>query len=103
MLKLLGKTLFGVWRSSDDPLSGCREPRPVNASGLVMTKSVVYILKDDKGTYYIGSTIDIERRLRQPQSGHTHSTHRMTNPRLVFSQQFSTINKARSIEKKIKS
>lgn len=34
-----------------------------------MKKGCVYILKCANGTYYTGSTIDIEKRLRQHQAG----------------------------------
>ncbi|MBI4155883.1 MAG: GIY-YIG nuclease family protein [Candidatus Zambryskibacteria bacterium] len=44
----------------------------------------VYILKNSKGNFYIGSTPDLSRRIKQHLSGHTHSTHRMQDLNLVF-------------------
>ncbi|EKD56396.1 MAG: hypothetical protein ACD_58C00204G0001 [uncultured bacterium] len=63
----------------------------------------LYILQSNDGKYYVGSTNDVNRRLKQHQSGHTHSTKRMKDLKLVFSQEFLTLKNARQIEKKIKS
>lgn len=62
----------------------------------------VYFLEDSKGKYYIGSTTDLDRRLRQHFSGHTHTTKRMLNLKLVFSQKFDNLEDARKIELKLK-
>ena len=62
----------------------------------------VYILKDEKGKFYIGSTIDIKRRIKAHQNGHTQTTHRMVNPILVFTQKYDTLGQARGIERKLK-
>jgi putative endonuclease len=67
-------------------------------------KGFVYILQfDESGHYYIGSTTDIERRLKQHISGHTPTTKRLGIFTLVFSQQFDDLITARRIEHKIKS
>ncbi len=65
-------------------------------------KGFVYILKDTKDRFYIGSTDNIERRLYQHSRGSTHTTHRMDQPALVFSQEFESLKKAREIERKLK-
>ena len=65
-------------------------------------KGFVYILKNELGRYYIGSTSDLDRRIRQHKSGTTHSTKRMGNLELVFSQQYETIRQARQIELRLK-
>jgi len=65
-------------------------------------KGYVYILKDDKGKFYIGSTDDIGRRLYQHSRNHTHTTHRMKEPKLVLSQEYENLWTARKIERKIK-
>ncbi|MBI5037472.1 MAG: GIY-YIG nuclease family protein [Candidatus Kerfeldbacteria bacterium] len=65
-------------------------------------RGYVYILRDNKGKLYIGSTIDLNRRLTQHQVGHTKTTHRMIEPKLVFKQLFSTIAEARRTERKLK-
>ncbi len=62
----------------------------------------VYILKTESGKYYIGSTTDVERRLKQHQNGHTHSTKRLGEVSLIFSQEYPTLNDARYVELKLK-
>ncbi|HEY4477941.1 MAG TPA: GIY-YIG nuclease family protein [Candidatus Paceibacterota bacterium] len=62
----------------------------------------VYILKNEDGKYYVGSTVDIEQRLRHHQGGYTPSTHRMGKLELVFSQKFETLKDARNIESRLK-
>ena len=64
--------------------------------------SFVYILKNEQGKYYIGSTIDIDKRIKQHLNGHTHSTKRLGNFVLVFSQKFESLQDARSVEYKLK-
>ena len=64
--------------------------------------SYVYILKNIKGGFYIGSTLDLERRFKQHLSGHTHSTSKMGKLELVFSQKFSSLIDARRVELKLK-
>ena len=60
--------------------------------------SYVYILKSDNNRYYIGSTLDLKRRIKQHENGHTHTTQRLSNFKLVFSQKFDNIKQARNIE-----
>ncbi len=63
----------------------------------------VYILKSDQdGRFYIGSTSDLKRRIRQHQQGHTQTTNRMGTFHLVLSQEYRTLEIAREIERKIK-
>lgn len=62
----------------------------------------VYILKSSDGRYYVGSTTNVANRVKQHESGHTHSTMRFDNPELVFHQKFGSIQEARAIETKIK-
>jgi len=63
----------------------------------------VYILKSLKNKrFYIGSTIDIQRRLIEHNSGKSKYTS-FTRPfELVFSQKFDSITTAKKIEYKIK-
>ena len=65
-------------------------------------KSFVYILKDDKCRFYVGSTNDIDRRLYQHNKGFTQTTKRMSVPVLVLKQEYETLQIARKVEKKIK-
>ena len=67
-------------------------------------KGIVYILEDiETGRFYIGSTSNLPRRMGQHQRGHTRTTKSMRSFRLIFSQEFATLQTARRIEKKIKS
>jgi len=65
-------------------------------------KGYVYILRDEKGKFYIGSTTDIKRRLRQHSNKHTATTNRMKNPQPVLIQEYPSLEIARKIERKIK-
>lgn len=65
-------------------------------------KGFVYILKDQAGKFYVGSTTDIKRRLRQHGGGYTQTTRNMIQPQLVLVQEYETLDKARKIERKIK-
>lgn len=63
---------------------------------------IVYILQDDNGRYYVGSTSDLSRRLNQREQKHTWTTQRFKNPKLVLSQSYPSLQEARKIELKIK-
>ena len=65
-------------------------------------KGFIYILKSDLGVYYVGSTSDIDRRLRQHKSGTTRTTRNKNIQNLVFLQEYNFLSQARKIEKKIK-
>ncbi len=62
----------------------------------------VYILQNEKGKYYIGSTVDLKDRMDHHMGGYTPSTKRFGKLKLVFSQQYKTLKEVRSIEMKIK-
>ena len=62
----------------------------------------VYILQFANGDFYIGSTVDLERRTKQHASGHTPSTKRLGESKLVFKQDYKTLKDARSVEYKLK-
>ncbi len=62
----------------------------------------VYILKSENGVFYVGSTDDLERRLRQHVAGHTQTTRQKKINKLVFKQEFDTLEAARKMEIKIK-
>ena len=57
-------------------------------------------LKDNR--YYIGSTIDLMRRLRYHASGGTPTTKKFGKLELVFVQEYNSLNDARNIERKLK-
>ncbi|OGI60037.1 hypothetical protein A2641_02580 [Candidatus Nomurabacteria bacterium RIFCSPHIGHO2_01_FULL_37_25] len=62
----------------------------------------VYILENLKGKHYIGSTTDLDKRMRHHLGGYTPSTKRLGNPKLVFSQEYKSLKDARSVEIKLK-
>ncbi len=63
----------------------------------------VYILQSKRNMrYYIGSTNNIEQRLRHHRSGSTPSTKRLGSMTLVFKQEYKSLRDARKIEKKLK-
>lgn len=68
----------------------------------MIMKSYVYILKDKRGRFYVGSTLDMERRLKQHFSRHTQTTRNMKEPELVLSQEYENLETARRVERKIK-
>ncbi|MEK7144671.1 MAG: GIY-YIG nuclease family protein [Patescibacteria group bacterium] len=62
----------------------------------------MYILQFPNGKFYIGSTNDLERRIKQHVSGHTSSTKRLGEGKLVLKQDYQTLKDARSVEYKLK-
>ena len=63
----------------------------------------VYILRGSSGRFYIGSTNDLDRRVQQHQSGHTHTTRRFGgNLEVVASLQLPTLQEARALEREMK-
>ena len=62
----------------------------------------VYILQDKNFKFYIGSTSDIDRRIKQHLNGHTQTTRNMNEPKLILTQKYNTLEEARSVERKIK-
>ncbi len=63
----------------------------------------LYVLKSETGRYYIGSTNNKERRIRQHKSGHTRTTRVLKTNELIYTEEFDTIQEARNREKKLKS
>jgi len=62
-----------------------------------------YILKSAKnGSYYVGSTENLERRLIRHNSGQNKSTRNACPWSLVYSRAFETRKEAMAFEKKIK-
>ena len=67
-----------------------------------MPKGYMYILKCSNGTYYTGSTKDLERRLMQHQNGEGAIYTRKHSPvELVYHEEFQRIDQAFYREKQI--
>ena len=66
--------------------------------------SWVYILRNQvTNRYYVGSTIDLKRRLTQHRSGNTRTTRVLGTHDLVYTEEYNTVDEARAREKQIKS
>ncbi|MDO8658925.1 MAG: GIY-YIG nuclease family protein [Candidatus Levybacteria bacterium] len=64
----------------------------------------VYILKNNStDRYYIGSTNDLNRRLKQHKRGNTRTTKILGTDNLVYTEEYNTLVEARNREKKLKS
>jgi len=62
----------------------------------------VYILKCADGSYYVGSTRDLEQRLWQHSTGQGAAyTRRRLPVRLVFAQEFDRVDEAYALEKRV--
>lgn len=63
-------------------------------------KSSTYVLKSLKdGNLYIGSTTDLERRIREHNNGRNKSTRSRRPFKLIYYEEYVTIKEARSREK----
>jgi len=66
-------------------------------------KPAIYIIKSLKnGRYYVGSTIDRERRLVEHNIGQVKATKNLRPLKMVFYQEFDNIKTARQIEYRLK-
>ncbi len=64
----------------------------------------LYILKNEQtGRFYVGSTNDLSRRLKQHLSGKTRTTRVLKTFKLVYKEEYNTLLEARNREKKLKS
>ena len=69
-----------------------------------MDKSCIYILRNSEtDRYYIGSTKDLVRRLKQHKAGYTRTTRILKTYELVYKEDYDNIDEARLREKKLKS
>lgn len=57
-----------------------------------------YILKCKDGTYYVGSTDNLERRLKQHLNGWSKYTKNRLPVKLVFAKEFNILAEARKYE-----
>jgi len=66
-------------------------------------KGYVYILQSEKnGRFYIGSTSNINHRIKVHKSGGVRATKGMLPVNLLLAQEYSTFQEARSIEIRLK-
>lgn len=66
-------------------------------------EGTVYILQSVKnGSYYIGSTIDLDRRVVEHSAGFVTATRKLLPVEIIFFQKYKTIKQARQIEYKLK-
>lgn len=63
----------------------------------------VYIIKSEDSKYYIGSTVDIEKRLKRHNTGTGGSTTKGRSWSLVYNKEYNDLADARIEEKRIKS
>ena len=69
-----------------------------------MKTGYVYILECSDGSYYTGSTTDLERRLQQHEAGEgSRYTKRRLPIKLIYSEEFDRIDSAFYREKQIQS
>jgi putative endonuclease len=63
----------------------------------------VYILRGSNGRHYIGSTVDIDRRLREHSAGGTHTTQRLgAKIEVVIVRRTPSLEEARKLERVLK-
>lgn len=65
-------------------------------------QACVYIIQDAIGRFYVGSTRNIERRIKQHQGKVSRFTKRLQFPKVVLIQEFESISTARKVERRIK-
>ncbi|HLD24388.1 MAG TPA: GIY-YIG nuclease family protein [Patescibacteria group bacterium] len=64
----------------------------------------IYILHNDESdSYYIGSTNNLERRLKEHLRGKTRTTKVLKTDKIAYREEFNTEKEARDREKKLKS
>lgn len=62
-----------------------------------------YVLRDKEGKLYKGMTNNLERRLNEHKSGHTKTTSKMIDLKLVYKEEYDTFKEARKRELYFKS
>ena len=72
------------------------------ATGYMKGKGTVYVLVNAKGRYYVGSTNDLQRRIKEHNLGNTKFTREQGPWRLAFHQYYNTLSQARKVERTVK-
>lgn len=87
-------------------LGGCSST-PIKSGSMVRViykMNYLYILRNPKtNRYYIGSTNNLQRRLKEHIAGKTRTTRVLETFKLVYKEGFKTIEEARLREQKLKS
>ena len=68
----------------------------------ILSMAWVYILRGASGRHYIGSTDNLDRRLREHERGSNHTTRRFAKAELVAAKQMPSMTEARSLETELK-
>ena len=63
----------------------------------------VYVIQDSFGKLYKGFTNNLKRRLREHNAGHTITTSRMKDLKVVYTEEYDSFDKARVRELYLKS
>ncbi|MEO5646495.1 MAG: GIY-YIG nuclease family protein [Candidatus Paceibacterota bacterium] len=58
----------------------------------------VYVLQDDKGNFYKGFTNDLARRFSEHVTGQTKTTRKMSGLKIVYTEEYETLQEARTRE-----
>lgn len=63
-----------------------------------------YILKSERnGSYYVGSSMDVTKRIQLHNKGLVRSTKRYTPWKVIYTEEYKTLSEARKRELQIKS
>ena len=93
-------------RCGSNSVVECRPSKPIVAGSNPVSRSIwfVYALRSRKdGWLYIGMTSDLERRLKEHNSGYNRSTRSRVPFDLIFSERCASRAEAREREKFLKS
>jgi putative endonuclease len=94
------------------PAPGTIETSPADLAGLLagqtrpwpkLKMAWVYILRGSNGRCYLGSTVDLDRRVAEHRGGKTHSTRRLGGRiELLASRECASLEEARALERELK-
>ena len=65
-------------------------------------KTYVYLLISVEGFHYVGQTPDLDRRLKEHNSGRSHATMHGHAWRIVYAEAYATRSEAMKLERSIK-
>lgn len=85
-----------------DIIAPVAQPRFNRGQRIESMKPSMYILKSLSNRYYIGSTNNLVRRVKEHIKGKTRTTKILKTRELVYLEEFDTIEEARAREKKLK-